>query len=127
MPLLEKLVAAGFSIEEPALVLWEGVTSTNVSDMVSGYIALICLILLLLSFRRIGVSYWVYSLYSLAVPLSSGMVVSMPRYSLAAFPLFIALAKVSGNHRVDQALTVSLALVQGFFMVFWCNQFPLIV
>lgn len=51
----------------------------------------------------------------------------MPRYLLPVFPLYLIFAELSNNSKVDQFVTLSLALLQGFLMVFWTMEFSLII
>lgn len=74
--------------------------------------------ILLISVRQISVSYLIFGLYSILIPLLTATT-SMPRYILPIFPLYIILAKASQNRYIDQLMTVSLGLLQGFLMVFW--------
>lgn len=82
--------------------------------------------LLCLSFRKIWFSYWLFGLYSIFIPLSTGLE-SMPRYILPIFPLYIVLAKFANNRDLDQATTLFLGLLQGALMVFWSCGYPLVI
>jgi hypothetical protein len=82
--------------------------------------------LLCIFFRKIPVSYWIFGIYSIVVPLLAG-IDSMPRFILPIFPLYILLAKLASNRFFDQVVTLSLGLVQGFLMVFWSCGYSLVV
>jgi len=77
-------------------------------------------------FRKINFSYWIFGIYSIVVPLLAG-VDSMPRFILPIFPLYILLAKLASDRAFDQTATLSLGLLQGFLMVFWCCGYALVV
>jgi len=51
----------------------------------------------------------------------------MPRFILPIFPLYILLAKLASDRAFDQTATLSLGLLQGFLMVFWCCGYALVV
>jgi hypothetical protein len=77
-------------------------------------------------FRKISFSYWIFGIYSIVIPLLAG-VDSMPRFILPIFPLYIVLAKLASDRTFDRTATLSLGLLQGFLMVFWCCGYSLIV
>ena len=64
------------------------------------------------------------------LPLFSSYVhnsLSMLRFALVAFPLFILMAKIPETSPWNQALIIALALLQGCLMVFWTNNFMVII
>ena len=56
-----------------------------------------------------------------------GLMTGLMRYSVVIFPFYILFARLGEDKYVDQALTWSFALLQGFLMVFWSAGFKLIV
>lgn len=50
--------------------------------------------LLIVSFKKVDWSYFVYNLFSFLLPLSSGTFSSLPRYVLVLFPSFVMLARI---------------------------------
>lgn len=87
----------------------------------------ILLLLLFIAFyNRIRFSYLIFSIYSIVIPLSTGLA-SMPRFALVVFPFFILLSQLTKKYYIDNIATVSLALLQGFLMVFWTNNFVFII
>ncbi|MDQ7822225.1 MAG: hypothetical protein RDV48_05460 [Candidatus Eremiobacteraeota bacterium] len=79
--------------------------------------------------RKIGFSYWLLTMIAVFAPLSGGfvLVLSMLRYMLVIFPLALLFAKLSRDPETDTLFTVSLALLQGFLMVFWSNRFDMLI
>jgi Gpi18-like mannosyltransferase len=69
------------SLEKYFLVIFEFLTAS------------LFLYLLIDGFRKLKLSFFVYSFFSLFIPLSSGTFSSLPRYVLALFPLFAILAE----------------------------------
>jgi hypothetical protein len=127
---LQKTGAWGRYLTNPFEVLFRGLLAENLHVLFGAAFAAACLLLLVLSFRRIGGAYLILGLYSLLVPLSSGMVPlrGTARYALVIFPLYMILAGIARRHRyLDQALTIGLALFQGFLMVFWTNRSLLVI
>lgn len=117
----------GRGLTNPLGVLWGSLSTVDLNHKFSAYFTLLTLLLFIAFYRKMGFSYWFYGIYSILIPLSAGTVISMPRYELTIFPLFILLAKLSKNDWIDQMMTLFLALLQGFLMVFWSNGFRLII
>ncbi|WP_162197632.1 hypothetical protein [Methanosarcina horonobensis] len=86
----------------------------------------ISILVLILFHKKIRFSYWLFAIYSIFVPLSTG-IQSMPRYILVIFPLYILFADISKNRLSEDFFTLFFALMQGFLMVFWTNSFNLVV
>jgi hypothetical protein len=80
---------------------------------------IIPLMMVTIFYKKIGFSYWIYSVISICVPVLTGSLQSSPRYALIVFPLFIILAKLSSDKEFDQYTMITLTLVQGFMMVLW--------
>jgi hypothetical protein len=118
--------AWGRGLAPPWAVLSWGLHHAEASRRFAAWMTILTLGIVVASLRRLGAAYGVYSLYSILVPLSTGLT-SMPRYLLAVFPLAIVFSRVSRDSRADTLLTISLALVQGFLMVFWVSGFFLVV
>jgi hypothetical protein len=124
------------SLSNPLSVLFngfrEGLFRPNVrilmrmKALIEATFSLAALGLLCLSFRKIWVSYWIFALYSILIPLSTGLE-SMPRYILPIFPLYIVLAKFANNRELDQAITLFFGLLQGALMVFWSCGYSLVI
>jgi hypothetical protein len=75
------------------------------------------------AWRRLGAPYGVYCLVSLAIPLSvpssKWPLLSMPRFGLAVFPIFIALAVVGGRPRLHTAILATSAILLGVAVSQW--------
>jgi hypothetical protein len=82
------------------------------------------LALSVIAWRRFGAPYGLFSLVSLAIPLSAPShrwpLLSMPRFGLVVFPLFLALAAVAGGRpRLHTAIVAGSALLLGVAVVQW--------
>ncbi|MSR85022.1 hypothetical protein EXS71_01105 [Candidatus Uhrbacteria bacterium] len=118
--------AWGRTLVNPFTLLMHNLLSGDIVALFSANFSLLTILFLTVFYRKIGFAYWLLGMYSIFVPLSTGLQ-SMPRYVLIIFPLFILLAKLTQRPRVDQLVTIALTLIQGFLMVFWSNGFTLII
>jgi hypothetical protein len=75
------------------------------------------------AWRRFGAPYGVFSMLSLAIPLSYPSerwpLLSMPRFGLVVFPLFLALASIGGRPRAHTAIVAISSLLLGVAVVQW--------
>jgi Mannosyltransferase (PIG-V) len=89
--------------------------------------ALVALALLIalttLAWRRFGAPYGLFAAVSLAIPLSLPSerwpLLSMPRFGLVIFPIFLALAALGGRPRVHTAIVAVSALFLGVTVAQW--------
>ena len=118
------------SLANPFVILISGfnrgIYQGNMHDLFEACFTLFFFIVLLIGFRKMKFSYWLFGLYSMFIPLSTGLF-SMPRYILPIFPFYILLAKFSKNPCVEEVTTIILGLIQGFLMVFWSSALGLVV
>jgi hypothetical protein len=79
--------------------------------------------LTVVAWRRFGAPYGLFSALSLAVPLSIPSerwpLLSIPRFGLVIFPLFLALAVVGGRPRAHMAIVSVSSLLLGVAVVQW--------
>ncbi len=102
-----------------------GVTA-SISGVVAAWASGFIVAILVIFYRRIRFSYMLYCLFSLFIPLSAGLM-SMPRYTVVLFPLFILLAELGKDKKVDIAFTMIFSVLQGCFMIFWSIGATLII
>jgi hypothetical protein len=73
--------------------------------------------------RRFGAAYGLFTVASLAIPLSDPSsrwpLLSLPRFGLVVFPFFLALAVLGGRPRVHTAIVACSALFLGVTVVQW--------
>jgi hypothetical protein len=76
-----------------------------------------------IAWRRFGATYGVYCFASLAIPLSvpssKWPLLSMPRFGLALFPIFLALAVVGGRPRAHTAILAVSGILLGVAVSQW--------
>jgi mannosyltransferase PIG-V len=81
------------------------------------------LVLTVIAWRRFGAPYGLFAALSLAVPLSVPSerwpLLSMPRFGLTIFPLFLALASIGGRPRVHTAIVAVSSLLLGVSVAQW--------
>lgn len=80
--------------------------------------AIIALILIILYFKKIRFSYLVYSFLTLFLVTSTSFLISIPRYVLSIFPIFISLAILSKKHIFLYYLIIIIFLMlQSVFLI----------
>ena len=79
--------------------------------------------LTMIAWRRFGAPYGLFAALSLAIPLCVPShrwpLLSMPRFGLTIFPLFLALAVVGRRPRVHTAIVAISSLLLGIAIVQW--------
>jgi hypothetical protein len=80
-------------------------------------------VLTVIAWRRFGAPYGLFAALSLAIPLSVPShrwpLLSLPRFGLTIFPLFLALAVLGGRPRVHTAIVGISSLLLGVAIVQW--------
>jgi hypothetical protein len=114
--------------------IWEALTHWTPSQAgpqhaiavnAEGLVALVLfLVLTIVAWRRFGAVYGLFAAASLAIPLSYPSsrwpLLSLPRFGLVIFPLFLALAAVTaGRPRLHVAVVACSALFLGVAVVQW--------
>lgn len=81
-------------------------------------VGIIFLVLVIISFRQLRLSYAFYSLFLYLIPTLNGSFISLPRYVIIIFPLFIILAKWY-QHKSNkiQAVILILCLILSFISI----------
>jgi hypothetical protein len=80
-------------------------------------------VLAVIAWRRFGAPYGLFAVLSLAIPLSVPSerwpLLSLPRFGLTIFPLFLALASLGGRPRVHTAIVAVSSLLLGVSVAQW--------
>lgn len=105
----------------PLEALYMCMTSQYIQAQFGAYFAILAFALLTIFYRKVGGAYYILSVMFIFTSLAAGegTQFSVLRYLLVVFPLFILLAKLGKNAAFDQVVTISMALLQGFLMVYW--------
>ncbi len=114
------------SLAMPGLNIWETLRVVSFPGLLLKYpnmaIDLIFTIFLigmvLRSFRFLPFSYGVYGLISLLLPLATPTLMSMPRFILPIFPIFILMAKIKNQHFIFAYQLVSIMLLSAFAVMY---------
>jgi hypothetical protein len=117
------------ALSNPSVVLLNGLLGQDPYLFTNSAVAVFEILFLLIVARKLRSSYLLAALLLILIPISSGMgsLVGVLRFSVIAFPFFLSLAQLGEDRRVDALMSIFLALLQGFFMVAWCNGFLLIL
>jgi len=78
---------------------------------------------LLGGFRRLRPSYWWYMALSILVPMSTSSLMSMPRFALVLFPMFVVLALWGERHPVNNAIVAFSLPLLGLFTVLFADWY----
>lgn len=113
----------------PVEVLLGGVSSPVPQLRVGAWFAVAVLVLSFAFARTLGFPYFLVCLSAVLLPLGGGWVslFGQARYVLSAWPLALLLARLGSRADTDALLTASLALLQGFLMVFWSNGSRMVI
>jgi hypothetical protein len=80
-------------------------------------------VLAMIAWRRFGAPYGLFAALSLAIPLSVPSerwpLLSLPRFGLTIFPLFLALASIGGRPRAHTAIVAVSSLLLGVSVAQW--------
>ncbi len=91
---------------------------------IEGALALVvCVVLTVVAWRRVGAPYGLFAALSLAIPLSLPSsrwpLLSLPRFALVIFPLFMALAVLGARPRAHTVIVAASALLLGVAVTQW--------
>jgi hypothetical protein len=85
--------------------------------------AVLLVVLGVYAWRRLGAAYGIFVLGSLALPFSdpvpSAPLLSMPRFALGVFPVFVALGLLGTRPRWNTTMTVGFTLLLGINLARW--------
>jgi 4-amino-4-deoxy-L-arabinose transferase-like glycosyltransferase len=123
--------AWGHGLANP-LSFFSAMTSSDIGIMLGAFFGFFCLIVMIFAFRKINLSHWLAGVLLLIVPIiMKGDVhfskLSIARFVLVVFPLYIILARASKNEYFYLTLMIFFSIIQGFLMFFWSNGFYLII
>lgn len=120
----------GRELSNPVSALASAIGSGYLPYIMGACYSIAILLAVTVFYRRIGPIFLVWTLILMLLPvfsLSPHNPLNLVRYSMVAFPLFILMAKIPESSPWNQALIIVLALLQGCLMVFWTNNFMVIL
>lgn len=93
-----------------------------ISAMMTTGSVLLMTVTLIFNCRKIRLSYLVYAILIMLVPLFSDSLVSLNRYVLPVFPFFMVLGVLGKRKWVDDLITITFLVLLGLFTVMFINR-----
>jgi len=84
---------------------------------------ILMLAVLIAGWRSLRPSFWVYMALSIVVPMSTASLMSMPRFALVLFPMFIVLALWGRRAWVNSTIVAFSLLLLGLYTVLYANWY----
>lgn len=112
-------------LANPLEILIDGF-SGNIFTTFEAAFAAISIFIFIMFYKKMRLSYWLFVMCSIFVPLSTG-IMSMPRYILVIFPFYILFADLTKNRVSEDIVTLIFSIFQGFLMVFWTSGYRLVM
>jgi hypothetical protein len=109
-----KIIATGLREHSSALIAGESIEL--------GF-TILMLAVLVAGFRRLRPSFVAYMVLSIVVPMSTSSLMSMPRFALVLFPMFIILALWGGRASVNSAIVAFSLPLLGLFTVLFADWY----
>lgn len=104
-------------------IFLQGWIKPSLSSSFVDYIAtIIALLLLACVFRRFKISYFLYTLLIILIPLSSGSMIGMIRFILVGFPLFFIIPLIIKWRPLYFLILILLLALQLRFVTFFTNR-----
>ena len=89
--------------------------------------AILCFVAIYILIRRREWTLAFYASISILLPLSSGILQSLDRYTLAFFPVFMALAMVARSERLDQTIRFVFVILLGIMTALFAANYSFAV
>jgi hypothetical protein len=111
------------SVAHAFAMIRKGEPTTTATQCLELSFTVLMIALALAGLQRLRFSYWSYMLLSILVPMSTSSLMSMPRFALVLFPMFVVLGLWGGRHSVNNTIVaISLPLL-GLFTVLFANWY----
>jgi hypothetical protein len=81
------------------------------------------LALLIAAFRRLSPAYWSYMALSILVPMSTSSLMSMPRFALVLFPMFVLMGLWGARPSVNNTIVAFSLPLLGLFTVLFADWY----
>jgi hypothetical protein len=117
--------AWGRHLADPVYVLCAGLLSPNLNERFSSWFTTVFLLWMIHGVRSIRWSYWLLGMALILAPLATGSTMSMPRFLVPAFPLYLVCARTTKSAGFHEAALIALAFLQGCLMGFRTNAFAI--
>ena len=84
---------------------------------------LLMIVLFVAAFRRLSATYWSYMALSILVPMSTSSLMSMPRFALVLFPMFVLMGLWGSRPSVNNAIVAFSLPLLGLFTVLFADWY----
>ncbi len=112
------------SIEHSFKIISEHLTPQGVANQaLEVTFTALMLVILALGFRRLRASYVAYMAVSILIPMSTGSLMSMPRFALVLFPIFTLFGLWGAKHNVHNAILAFSMPLLGLFTVLFADWY----
>ncbi len=104
-------------------ILYLHTAQSRVDQLIELSFTVLMLAVLIGGFRRLRLSFWVYMLLSVVIPMSTSSLMSMPRFALVLFPMFMVLAQWGRKPWVNNAIVAFSLPLLGLFTVLFADWY----
>jgi Gpi18-like mannosyltransferase len=87
------------------------------------FFTVMMIVLLIAAFRRLSPTYWSYMALSILVPMSTSSLMSMPRFALVLFPMFVVMGLWGSRPSVNNAIVAFSLPLLGLFTVLFADWY----
>jgi hypothetical protein len=79
--------------------------------------------MLIAAIRRLSPTYWSYMALSILVPMSTSSLMSMPRFALVLFPMFVLMGLWGARQSVNNGIVAFSLPLLGLFTVLFADWY----
>jgi hypothetical protein len=83
----------------------------------------IMIAMLIAAVRRLSATYWSYMALSILVPMSTSSLMSMPRFALVLFPMFVLMGIWGSRPSINNAIVAFSLPLLGLFTVLFADWY----
>ncbi|MGH7714771.1 MAG: mannosyltransferase family protein, partial [Vulcanimicrobiaceae bacterium] len=84
---------------------------------------MLMIVVLIAAMRRLSATYWSYMALSILVPMSTSSLMSMPRFALVLFPMFVLMGLWGSRPSVNNAIVAFSLPLLGLFTVLFADWY----
>jgi hypothetical protein len=111
------------SFQHSFRIIAHGVPQAVANQLLEVTFTMLMLGVLIAGFRRLRPSYIAYMLLSILVPMSTSSLMSMPRFALVLFPMFVLFALWGAKPAVNNAIVAFSLPLLGLFTVLFADWY----
>ncbi|HEY0798875.1 MAG TPA: mannosyltransferase family protein [Candidatus Baltobacteraceae bacterium] len=118
-----KLAWPWASVIHAVKLIRKGQPTTVATQSLELAFTILMVVILFASFKRLRLSYWSYMALSILVPMSTSSLMSMPRFALVLFPMFVMLGLWGGRPAINSTIVALSLPLLGLFTVLFANWY----